>query len=97
MMIKEFEDFIDKNVRPYLKEHYGNVKLISFADGVLKVKLLGNCSNCPLSILTLENVIGKELKQNFDCIKNVIVDDSISEETLNFARKLLNQKKNNED
>lgn len=92
-MINELEDVIDKKVRPYLKDHNGDVKLISFQDGVLRVKLLGNCGNCPLSRITLEDVISKELKQNFECIKNVVVDDDISEETLNFVRKLLSKNK----
>ena len=36
-MIKRVEHVLDKYVRPKLAEHYGDVKVLSFQDGVLKI------------------------------------------------------------
>ncbi|WP_460356966.1 NifU family protein [Mycobacterium sp. ZZG] len=41
-------------VRPYLGSHGGDVTLLGVADGVVRLQLLGSCTNCPSSSVTLE-------------------------------------------
>src|SRR5262245_27600759 len=36
-----------EEVRPYLRSHGGNVKLLSVVDGVIRLRLQGNCHGCP--------------------------------------------------
>jgi len=55
---------LDK-IRPYLKVDGGNVELLDFVDGYAIVKLLGNCSSCSMSKMTLKIGIEKELKSHF--------------------------------
>jgi Fe-S cluster biogenesis protein NfuA len=51
---------LDK-VRPYLHSHGGNVELVKVTDGVVRLKLVGNCSGCPSSSLTLKTAIEKAI------------------------------------
>ncbi len=41
-------------VRPYMESHGGNVELLSVEDGVVRVRLQGNCGSCPASSMTLK-------------------------------------------
>lgn len=43
-----------EEVRPMLARHLGGVEFVSFENGIVKVRFLGTCKGCPLSILTLK-------------------------------------------
>lgn len=47
---------IDK-LRPFLISEGGDIEYIKFEDGIVYVKLLGQCSNCPISDSTLKDGI----------------------------------------
>ena len=43
------------SIRPYLEADAGNVSIVEITtDMVLKIKLLGSCESCPMSIMTLK-------------------------------------------
>jgi Fe-S cluster biogenesis protein NfuA len=46
-----------EKVRPSLNLHEGNVELLSVEDGVVNLRLQGNCDGCPSSALTLKHTI----------------------------------------
>ncbi len=46
-----------EKVRPSLNLHEGNVELLSVNDGVVNLRLQGNCDGCPSSALTLKHTI----------------------------------------
>lgn len=50
--------------RPFLQADGGDVEFVSFESdaGVLVLRLLGNCANCPMSRMTLRAGIEKLLK-----------------------------------
>jgi Fe-S cluster biogenesis protein NfuA len=50
------EQALDK-VRPYLQSHGGNAELLSVADGVVRLRLIGSCNGCPSSSATLKQSI----------------------------------------
>ena len=58
-------------VRAALKQDGGDIELVSFEDGVVKVRLKGACSGCPMSRMTLANFVEKELKGAVPEIKRV--------------------------
>ena len=60
-VLKRIEQVIDTSVRPYLNGHGGDIEILDFSEGVLKIKLTGMCSNCPSSLLTTEEVVKKKL------------------------------------
>jgi Fe-S cluster biogenesis protein NfuA/nitrite reductase/ring-hydroxylating ferredoxin subunit len=45
------------SVRPYLQTHGGNVELLSVDDGVVRLRLAGNCKGCPSSEMTFKLAI----------------------------------------
>jgi Fe-S cluster biogenesis protein NfuA len=44
-------------VRPFLRSHGGNVELLSLTDGVIRLRLQGNCQGCPSSAVTMKQTI----------------------------------------
>lgn len=80
---------IDTSVRPYLNGHGGDIEILDFADGVLKFKLTGMCSNCPSSLLTTEEVVKKEVIEQVEEVKEVRLEVGVSDELIDFAKKLL--------
>ncbi|MCJ7829445.1 MAG: NifU family protein [Dehalococcoidia bacterium] len=60
------------NIRPSLRADGGDVELVDVKDGIVSVKLKGACAGCPMSTMTLKNVIERILKQELSDIKEVI-------------------------
>ena len=51
-------------IRPYLLADGGNVSIEEItADNVVKLKLLGACGSCPMSIMTLKAGIEEAIKK----------------------------------
>jgi len=61
-----------EKIRPSLMRDGGNVELVDVSDGVVKVKLTGACSGCPMSTLTLKMGIEQILKQEIPEVKEVV-------------------------
>lgn len=91
-MIENIEHVLDEYVRPKLSEHYGNVRVLDFNDGVLDIKLEGQCSNCPSARFTVEDVIEIEVKKHVPEVKKIVLIEGVSDELLAFASKILNKK-----
>jgi len=60
-------------VRPALKEHGGNVRLIEVDEkkGVVKLRLQGMCVGCPMADITLQEGIGDFLRQEVKGVKEI--------------------------
>ena len=52
--------------------HGGSVKMESYADGVLKIKMAGACLGCPLSAETLHGWVEGTVKQFFPDLQSVV-------------------------
>ena len=59
---QDIEHVIEKEIRPYIQMDGGEIKLISFENGIVKVSLQGACRGCPSSVSTLKNGIENKLK-----------------------------------
>jgi len=60
-------------IRPALQADGGDVELIDVTDeGVVKLKLKGACSGCPMSAMTLKHGIERLLKQHIPEVKEVV-------------------------
>jgi Fe-S cluster biogenesis protein NfuA len=65
------EDALNQ-IRPVLQRDGGNVELVDVTpEGVVKVKLVGACGTCPMSVLTLKRGIEATLKQRMPEIASV--------------------------
>ncbi len=59
-------------IRPALQRDGGNVELVDVTDdGIVKVKLLGACGSCPMSLMTLKGGIEAKLKEDIPAVKSV--------------------------
>ncbi|HHU91522.1 MAG TPA: NifU family protein [Halanaerobiaceae bacterium] len=71
-MKEKVVEILDK-VRPALQADGGDVELVEVTDdGIVKVKLVGACSGCPMSTLTVKNGIERTLKQYVPGVKEVV-------------------------
>ena len=69
-MRERVEKAIEK-IRPFLQRDGGDIELVDVKDGVVKVRLKGACSGCPMSQMTLEQGVGRALKKDCPEIKRV--------------------------
>ncbi|WP_226388839.1 NifU family protein [Penaeicola halotolerans] len=52
------------SIRPYLEADGGNVKVVELTDDMtLKLELLGACSSCPMSTMTLKAGVEEAVKR----------------------------------
>ncbi|HPI38660.1 MAG TPA: NifU family protein [Ignavibacteriaceae bacterium] len=59
-------------IRPYLKADGGDVEFVNVSeDGIVKVKLLGACSSCPMSQMTLRAGVERALIREVPGIRRV--------------------------
>ncbi len=71
-MLKEKVEEVLGKVRPLLQRDGGDVELVEVQeDGVVKVKLTGACSGCPMSTMTLKNAIEETIKNEIPEVKSV--------------------------
>ena len=60
-------------IRPYLESDGGDINLVEVTDDmVVKVKLIGACSNCNVSMMTLKNGVEVAIKSAVPEVKEVI-------------------------
>ncbi len=60
------------SIRPYLQADNGDVELVEVTeDGIVRVRLLGECENCPLSIMTLRAGIERSLMNMVPNIRRI--------------------------
>ncbi len=61
-----------ESVRPFLQADNGDVELVGVADdGIVKVRLLGECAKCPLSIITLRAGIERSLMKQVPGVRRI--------------------------
>jgi len=71
-MLQKVKEVINE-MRPHLIADGGDVELVEVTeDGVVKLKLLGACGHCPMSIMTLKMGIEKRLKERLPEVKEVV-------------------------
>ena len=66
-MLDQYKDQIEKaldTIRPYLEADGGNVRIVGLTeDMVLQLELLGTCSSCPMSTMTLKAGVEEAIKK----------------------------------
>ena len=61
-IVNKIMEVLDTKVRPAVAKDGGDIKFVSFEDGVVKVLLQGSCSGCPSSMMTLKQGVQNLLK-----------------------------------
>lgn len=62
---------IDARIRPALNKDGGDIEIKNFDNGILWVKLTGQCANCPYAMRTLKDGVEKILIKYIPQIKEV--------------------------
>jgi Fe-S cluster biogenesis protein NfuA len=90
-MENKIKEVLEQKVNPVLAEHYGGAVLSKLEDNVVWVKLTGACCSCPSAQMTIEDVVKQIVMEECKEIEDVRLDNSVSEDILDMARKLLNK------
>jgi len=62
-LLEQVESALD-TIRPYLLTDGGDVSIVEITpENVVKLKLLGSCGSCPMSIMTLKAGIEEAIKK----------------------------------
>jgi len=61
-----------EQIRPALVADGGDVQLVDVNEGVVKLRLRGACSGCPMATMTLRHGIEKVLKEQVPEVKEVV-------------------------
>ena len=60
--VNKIIEVLDTKIPPAVARDGGDIKFISFVNGVVKVELQGSCSCCPSSLMTLKQGVQNLLK-----------------------------------
>lgn len=88
-MTQHLEELLETLVRPALREHGGDVELVRYENGVLRLKMLGRCAGCPGATLTNETLIEGQLKSLLPELREVILVHAVSDSLLAQARAMM--------
>lgn len=88
-LLTNIEKVLEKQIRPVLREHNGGIEITSFRENILSVRLLGQCTRCAAAALTFDQLIKDTLLSSIPELKDVLLDDSIPDDMLDFAEKIL--------
>jgi len=73
-IVEKINEVLDK-IRPYLENDGGDVRFKRYENGVVYVKLVGACSNCPMASLTLSDGIENALISEIPEIIKVVNEE----------------------
>ena len=77
-IINNVEAALDE-IRPYLKTDGGDISLVEITDDyTVKVKLMGACETCHVSMMTLKNGVEVAVKNAVPKVKKVVEVTSIN-------------------
>jgi Fe-S cluster biogenesis protein NfuA len=70
-LLQKVENALD-TIRPYLEADGGNVSIEEITtDNVVRLRLLGSCGSCPMSIMTLKAGIEQAIKRSVPEIESI--------------------------
>ena len=90
MDVKEkIQKILDDDINLKLVLHGGGASLTSFEDGIAKIRFTGACASCMAQTDTFDEVVKATILSKVPEVKDVVVDDTVSDELLDFARQIL--------
>ena len=92
-LLQEIEKVLDEKVRPDLALHGGNIRVTGLEEGILSVRLLGQCSNCPSAMYTMESLVREVLMEAFPKLSEVELVSGVSDDLISQARQILRERR----
>lgn len=75
LTLEAVQEILDDMVRPALQGDGGDIALLKVEDNDIYVKLVGSCSSCPSSIMTMKMGVEALLKEEFPMMRQLIQVD----------------------
>lgn len=91
-VLERIQEVLRSEVLPEIREHNGNIEVISVENGVCRVRLTGGCSDCPSAVLEAEDLIREPVLRAVPELSDVILVQETSPELIDFARRILAHK-----
>jgi Fe-S cluster biogenesis protein NfuA len=85
----KIEKVIAEKIDLQLGEHLGGAEISGFEDGILSIRFTGSCATCYAASDTFNDFVREVLMKEVPEIRDVVLDESVSEDILDFARGLL--------
>jgi Fe-S cluster biogenesis protein NfuA len=63
---------IIEQIRPGLQADGGDIELVGVKDGIVSVRLVGACGNCPMSSITLKKSVERFIRNKMPEVKEVV-------------------------
>lgn len=70
--VKKIKDLLDKEIRPAVAMDGGDIVFDRYEEGVVYLHMMGSCSGCPSSTMTLKMGIETRLKQLMPEVREVV-------------------------
>jgi Fe-S cluster biogenesis protein NfuA len=70
-IIDQINNILNTKIRPAVARDGGDIKFISFDNGIVRVELRGSCSGCPSSLMTLKQGVQNLLRHYVKEVKSV--------------------------
>ena len=95
-MTAKLEQLLDELVRPALRAHGGDVALVGYENGILRLRMLGQCAGCPAANMTNETLIEGQLMPLLPELKEVVLVHTVNDSLLAEARTLMTRARQGE-
>ncbi len=83
------ESVIEEKLRPQLQLHGGGMEAVRLEGSRYVFRLTGQCAGCPSAYLTTEELIRSTLLTEVPELREVVLEQQISDDLLEQARRLL--------
>ncbi len=67
---REVEEILER-IRPALREHHGDLKVVDIREGEVYLQFEGGCTDCPIVDVSVKNVVDMAIKGNLSWVKRV--------------------------
>lgn len=64
-----------QSIRPFLQKDGGDVEFISYEEHIVRLRLLGACSTCSISHLTMKAGVEESIKRLLPEVESVLAVD----------------------
>ncbi len=83
------ESVIEEKLRPQLLLHGGSMETVRLEGSRYVFRLTGQCAGCPSAYLTTEELIRSTLLTEVPELREVVLEQQVSDDLLEQARRLL--------
>lgn len=88
-MGKTVEQVVEEKIRPYIRSHRGDFRILDWDEDHMIIRYTGACSECPSAALGTRLYMERTLSEELGRAFHVEVAETVSDDLLDMARKIL--------